>query len=180
MDPNEFDAVLEAARAGNEWAWSRLYGELAGPVLGYLRVRGAAEPEDLLGEVFLQVARNLKSFSGDVAGFRSWVFTIAHRRMIDARRAFGRRALDLDTDWESGPLQDPELIVMNRLTEERIAATIDRLVPDQRDVLLLRIMGGITVEEVAIILGKTIGAVKALQRRALQTIKRNVSEPVPI
>ena len=172
--------MLEAARAGDEWAWSRLYGELAGPVLGYLRVRGAAEPEDLLGEVFLQVARNLGSFSGDATGFRSWIFTIAHRRMIDERRASGRRPLELVVDRESGPSQDPALIVMDRLTEERIAATLECLVPDQRDVLLLRIMGGITVEEVAIILGKTIGAVKALQRRALQTIKRNVSEPVPI
>jgi len=172
--------VLEAARAGDEWAWSRLYGELAGPVLGYLRVRGAAEPEDLLGEVFLQVARNLSSFSGDATGFRSWIFTIAHRRMIDERRASGRRRLELVVDRESGPSQDPALIVMDRLTEERIAATLQCLVPDQRDVLLLRIMGGITVEEVAIILGKTIGAVKALQRRALQAIKRNVSQPVPI
>ena len=172
--------MLEAARAGDEWAWSRLYGELAGPVLGYLRVRGAAEPEDLLGEVFLQVARNLSSFSGDATGFRSWIFTIAHRRMIDERRASGRRRLELVVDRESGPSQDPALIVMDRLTEERIAATLQCLVPDQRDVLLLRIMGGITVEEVAIILGKTIGAVKALQRRALQAIKRNVSQPVPI
>jgi RNA polymerase sigma-70 factor (ECF subfamily) len=180
VDPKEFNAVLEAARAGDEWAWSRLYGELAGPVLGYLRVRGATEPEDLLGEVFLQVARNLSSFSGDVTGFRSWIFTIAHRRLIDERRASGRRPLELVADRESGPSQDPALIVMDRLTEERIAATLECLVPDQRDVLLLRIMGGITVDEVAIILGKTIGAVKALQRRALQTIKRNVSEPVPI
>jgi RNA polymerase sigma-70 factor (ECF subfamily) len=180
VDPKEFSAVLEAARAGDEWAWSRLYGELAGPVLGYLRVKGATEPEDLLGEVFLQVARNLSLFSGDAAGFRSWIFTIAHRRMIDERRAAGRRPLELVVDRESGPSQDPALIVMDQLTEERIAATLECLVPDQRDVLLLRIMGGITVEEVAAILGKTIGAVKALQRRALQTIKRNVSEPVPI
>jgi RNA polymerase sigma-70 factor (ECF subfamily) len=59
---------------------------------------------------------------------------------------------------------------MDRLTEERIVATLECLVPDQRDVLLLRMMGGITVEEVAVVLGKTIGAVRALQRRALQTI----------
>ncbi len=180
MDPKEFSAVLEAARAGGEWAWSRLYGELAGPVLGYLRARGATEPEDLLGEVFLQVARNLSSFSGDVAGFRSWVFTIAHRRLIDERRARSRRPLELVADPESGPSGDPAVIVVDRLSEERIAAMLGCLVPDQRDVLLLRIIGGITVEDVAAILGKTIGAVKALQRRALQTIKRNLREAVPI
>ena len=57
--------MLEAARAGAEWAWSRLYNDLSGPVLGYLRMRGAAEPEDLLGEVFLQVARNAVTFEGE-------------------------------------------------------------------------------------------------------------------
>lgn len=180
MDQKEFSAVLEAARAGGEWAWSQLYGNLAGPVLGYLRARGATEPEDLLGEVFLQVARNLDSFSGDIAGFRSWVFTIAHRRLIDERRAGGRRPVEFMAEHESGESRDPAIIVGDRLSEERISATLQSLVPDQRDVLLLRIVGGITVEEVAAILGKTIGAVKALQRRALQTLKRNLREAVPI
>ena len=83
-------------------------------------------------------------------------------------------------DPESGPSGDPAVIVVDRLSEERIAAMLGCLVPDQRDVLLLRIIGGITVEDVAAIFGKTIGAVKALQRRALQTIKRNLREAVPI
>jgi RNA polymerase sigma factor (sigma-70 family) len=134
----------------------------------------------LLGEVFLQVARNLDSFSGDIAGFRSWVFTIAHRRLIDERRAGSRRPLEFMVEHESGESRDPAIIVGDRLSEERISATLQCLVPDQRDVLLLRIVGGITVEEVAAILGKTIGAVKALQRRALHTLKRNLREAVPI
>ena len=180
MNPKQFSAVLEAARAGGEWAWSQLYGDLAGQVLGYLRVRGATEPEDLLGEVFLQVARNLSSFSGDDVGFRSWVFTIAHRRLIDERRTGSRRPVEFMTEHESGESRDPAMIVGDRLSEERIAGTLQCLVPDQRDVLLLRIIGGITVEEIAAILGKSIGAVKALQRRALQTLKRNMREAVPI
>ncbi len=149
-------------------------------MLGYFRARGATEPEDLLGEVFLQVARNLSSFSGDAAGFRSWVFTIAHRRMIDERRARSHQPLELVADPESEPSWDPAVIVLDRLGTERIAATLKCLVPNQRDVLLLRIIGGITVEEVAAILGKSTGAVKALQRRAVQTIKRNLRQAVPI
>ena len=86
MDQAQFASVLEAAQAGAEWAWSRLYRDLAGPVLGYLRTRGAAEPEDLVGEVFLQVARNLGTFDGDYRSFRSWVFTVAHHRVVDERR----------------------------------------------------------------------------------------------
>ena len=72
-----FHSVLIAARAGGEWAWTRIYDDLAPVITGYLRARGAGEPEDLLGEVFLQAVRNLSSFDGDEGNFRSWIFTIA-------------------------------------------------------------------------------------------------------
>lgn len=70
-----FTRVLERAREGDEIAWTALYDDLSGPLLGYLRGRGAPEPEDQLGETFLQVARDLPRFDGDETGFRSWVFT---------------------------------------------------------------------------------------------------------
>lgn len=173
--------MLEAARAGGEWAWTRLYGEMAGPVLGYLRARGAAEPEDLLGEVFLQVARNLGSFAGDVAGFRSWVFTIAHRRLVDERRARSRRPVVPVADPKPDQMgDDPADVVIDRLTRQEMVSLFDRLSPDQRDVLLLRLIGGLTIDEIAQIVGKTTGAVKALQRRGLAAVKRKLVERVPL
>jgi DNA-directed RNA polymerase specialized sigma24 family protein len=86
-----FNSVLTAARAGADWAWERIYADLAPVVTGYLRGHGAAEPEDLAGETFLHVVRDLPRFEGDERAFRSWVFTIAHRRLIDDRRRRGRR-----------------------------------------------------------------------------------------
>jgi len=68
-----------------------LYRQLAPAVLGYVRSQGAAEPEDLLGEIFLQVVRDIGRFRGDEAALRRWVFTIAHHRLIDARRRSQRR-----------------------------------------------------------------------------------------
>ena len=87
----EFDTVLAAARTGSPSAFTRIFTALAPVVEGYLRLQGASEPEDLTIEVFLAVLRNLDSFEGDEAGFRSWVFTIAHRRLLDERRRGYRR-----------------------------------------------------------------------------------------
>src|SRR5919205_3160349 len=86
-----FEQVLAAAQAGAGWAFEVLYGELAGPVTGYLRLHGAQEPDDLASETFLQVFTGLASFTGDEDGLRAWVFTIAHRRLVDDWRRRSRR-----------------------------------------------------------------------------------------
>src|SRR5512132_1335523 len=98
MSPERFSSLLEAAREGSEAAWQELYSGLAPMVLGYLRANGAPDPEDVLSEVFLQVARDIARFHGEEPGFRSWVFTIAHHRLIDARRHSARRPVDLSAE----------------------------------------------------------------------------------
>ena len=87
----DFSGVLAGAKARAEWAWAAIYRDLAGSVKGYFAVRGAADAEDLASETFLQIARDIQTFEGDESGFRSWVFVIAHRRLIDSWRAAGRR-----------------------------------------------------------------------------------------
>ena len=176
---SDFASVLLAARAGADWAWARLYGDLAPTVVGYLRAHGAAEPEDVAGEAFLQVVRDLPRFThGPDAerDFRAWVFTIVHRRLLDERRRRGRRPVDPaapeDLEPRAGAGGDVEQEALDRLGEERVRAAIAALPADQRSVLLLRILGDMTVEEVAVAVGKRPGAVKALQRRALRRIER--------
>ena len=179
-----FEPVLAAARTGEGWAAERLWRSLAPAVAGYLRAQGSPEPDDLTSEVFLGVFRTIGSFSGDEAGFRSWVFTIAHRRLVDERRRARRRpppsaltpaGIDRPSD------RSAEHEALRRLGTERVRDLCERLAPDQRDVLLLRLVGGLTVEEVARSLGKSQGAVKALQRRALGALRRNVErEGVPL
>jgi RNA polymerase sigma-70 factor (ECF subfamily) len=171
----EFDRLLRLARSGSTWAWSQLYAELAGPVLGYLRLRGAAEPEDLLSEVFLHMVRGIDSFVGDSHQFRSWVFTIAHRRLIDERRARGKRPVELREEVEpTVAAEDPATQVIDRLTDEEIIGLLNALTPEQRDVLLLRLLAGLTIGEIAAAVGKTTGAVKALQRRGLQALQEKL------
>jgi RNA polymerase sigma-70 factor, ECF subfamily len=177
-----FPQVLAAAREGADWAWARLYRDLAPPVLGYARVKGAIEPDDLTGEVFLQVVRDLQRFEGGEREFRSWVFAIAHHRLIDDVRRRARRPVEPAgevTEWQAAA-EDVEEDAARALATERVRRIIGELAPDQRDVLLLRVIGGLTVAEVASVMGKSAGAVKALQRRGLVRVKRAlVEEGVP-
>jgi RNA polymerase sigma factor (sigma-70 family) len=164
-----FEDVLQAAKQGGDWAWARLYRDLAGPVMGYLASRGAHEPEDLAAETFLQIARNIHKFDGPESSFRSWVFVIAHRRMIDARRAAGRRGRftslnNVALDPVGG---DAEGEAVEQLVTNEMLDAFEQLTADQRDVLSLRIVANLTLEETATVVGKRVGAVKALQRRGL-------------
>ena len=172
MVVDAFDSVLAGARAGADWAWERIYADLAGSVIGYLRVHGAAEPEDLAGEVFLQVVRDLPRFSGDERDFRAWVFTIVHRRLLDERRRRGRRPtvpMPESLDVRGGDVGEEAHAAIER---GRVLELLADLPPDQRSVLLLRILGDMTIEEIAKAVGKRPGAVKALQRRGLRRVAK--------
>lgn len=169
-----FESVLAAAQAGAEWAWASLYRDLAGPVRGYLASRGAHEPDDVTSEVFLKVAGAIQRFNGDEASFRSWVFVIAHRRLIDERRHRGRQP-DL-TEWHPesvvpGGVGDVESEAMERISTEEVHEMFSVLTETQRDVLSLRMIGGLSLEQTAQVMGKGVGAVKALQHRALTTLQ---------
>lgn len=175
-----FESLLEAARAGAEWAWVELYRELAGPVTGYLASRGGREPEDLTSEVFLQVARHVHAFTGDMAQFRSWVFVIAHRRLLDERRRLGRRpeTVKMEAEVPAGDVEDEAL---ERLVTDEMMEAFDQLSEGQRDVLSLRIIAGLSLAETADVVGKKVGAVKAIQRRALESLQARLdSEDVSI
>lgn len=175
---DRLEPVLEAARGGSEAAWGTLYRELAPSVLGYLRRSNAPEPEDILSEVFLQVARDLARFEGDERDFRAWVFTVAHHRLIDARRAAARRPADPvaePPEAEAAPASDAAEEALSRIGLEEMHRALEALTADQRAVLLLRVLGELTVEEVAAALGKRQGAVKALQRRGLAAVRRQLT-----
>src|SRR3954447_11978997 len=174
MSPERFTSLLEAAREGSEAAWQDLYDDLAPVVLGYLRANRAPDPEDVLSEVFLQVARDIARFEGDEGGFRSWVFTIAHHRLIDARRHSARRPVELSPEppEPEEPADDAANEALARIGTARVRLILGELSEDQRAVLLLRFVADMSVEDVARAVGKRPGAVKALQRRGLAAVKR--------
>lgn len=174
-----FTGVLRAARTGQRWAWEAIYRDLSPVVLGYLRAQGASEPSDLAGEVFLQVVRDLGRFEGGESQFRAWTFAIAHNRLVDQRRSLKRRPFEplaveeIEYTQAGGNVEDEAL---SRIEEQRVRQILTRLTEDQRSVLLLRVLGDLTVDQVSAALGRTPGAVRALERRGLATLKRQLSK----
>ena len=178
MDPDDgFASTLAAARAGGDWAWRELYREIA-PALGrYARASGVADPDDVVGDVFLRAVRALDRFDGGRRAFRAWMFTLLRNAIADERRKVVRRRTDplpAEVLAELGPTADAEQEAMRALAARRVHAALQRLTPDQRDVLLLRILGDLTISEVASVLGKRPGAVKALQARGLEALRRQI------
>jgi RNA polymerase sigma-70 factor (ECF subfamily) len=175
-----FDDVLAAAQAGAGWAFEVLYRDLSPAVTGYLRLHGAAEPDDLASETFIGVFTGLAGFRGDEEALRAWVFTIAHRRLVDDWRRRSRRPQVADdpgdlTEQLGGDVEDDVLL---RIGAARVHELCGGLPTDQRSVLLLRILADLTVEQVAQVLDKSVGSVKALQRRGLRNLRDRI-EAVP-
>ena len=170
-----FSRLLDAASRGDERAWDQLLRDLISPLRGYLRLRGASEPDDLVNETLLRTARHLRRFRGDEEGFRSWVFTIAHHLLVDDRRRRRRQPthVGLAVDLESEavlPVSVPELDADGTVPDLR--GLVAQLTPDQRDVVLLRVVGGFSLAEVATIVGKEPNAVKQLQHRGVHALRR--------
>ena len=162
-----FPQVLAASQTGAGWALERIWHAYAGTVAGYLRLHGATSPDDLTSEVFLGAFRTIGKFRGDEAAFRSWLFTIAHRRLQDARRVSARRPAPKPIGaHEPAPAASAEQEMLTREADARVRRLCDLVVPDQREVLLLRLIGGLTVEEVAATVGKSPGAVKGCSAEA--------------
>ncbi len=171
-----FDDVLAAAQAGAAWAFEALYRDLAPAVTGYLRLHGAVEPDDLASETFLGVFTGLAGFSGDEDALRSWVFTIAHRRLVDDWRRRSRRPQVTDeagdlTELAGGDAEDDALVRVGTETVHRMCAGLP---DDQRSVLLLRVLADLTVEQIASVMGRSVGSVKALQRRGLRALRQRI------
>jgi RNA polymerase sigma-70 factor (ECF subfamily) len=175
---DQFPRVLAAACAGGEWAWRELYEAVAPQLTRYLRARGVPEPDDVVGETFVKVVRYIEGFEGDEAAFRTWVFTIGRNLVVDDLRKRSRRPVDVapeDQLLKAGPRGDAEDDAMRDLATERVEEVLAHLSVDQRDVLLLRILGGLTIGEIALVVGKNEGAVKMLQARGLAAIRTQIA-----
>src|SRR5690554_6594167 len=87
----QFASLLTAAQTGAGWAWEALVAELDDTLHAYVRRQGATDPDDLVGETWLQIARGIGAFAGSHTQFRSWIFMVAHHRIIDERRRHRRK-----------------------------------------------------------------------------------------
>jgi len=185
MPAADFEDLLPAAQAGGGWALTRLWEAYAPAVRRYAATRGSLEPDDVTSEVFLGVLTGLPRFTGDEAAFRTWLFTVTHRRVVDEQRKRARRRTEPAADLDDGrrDRSAEEQAVENDATAQALAL-LAGLSRDQQEVLFLRIVADLTVDQVATATGRRVGAVKALQRRGLDSLRRvipaqRVAAPVP-
>lgn len=181
MDDAEFSEVLAAARANGEWAWERLYRAYAPDVLQFLRAQRAAQPEDVLGDVFVDVVRSLHTFEGSAAGFRAWLFRLANNRLIDEHRRRTRRHEQAMGDVPEADRAESsaETIVITNAQEARLYAVLEVLPPDQRAAMLLRHVMDLQPAEIATAIGRTPGAVKMLLHRGGETLRERLGPEFP-
>lgn len=177
---DRFPEVLAAAKIGEGWALEELYRTYHSAVLRYLTARLGDEAEDLAADVWIEITSALKRFKGDEGRFRGLIFTIARRRVIDQRRKHkARRTHPVElgelADIKSG--SDPEQEVVGSISVEEALASVRRISDEQADVLMLRVVGGLSVKQTARALGKRPGAVRALQHRALKNLAKQISRP---
>lgn len=180
MTEPDLDLLVDAARAGGGWAFGRLWEELSPAVHAYVRARGAGDPDDTTSEVFLAAFRRVARFHGDGRAFRSWLFTIAHHKAVDTlRRGSSAHEVPHDVIEDGRVASSAEDQALSRLGGTAVQQLLATLTPDQRSVLLLRVIGELTLEETAAVVGKPLGAVKALQHRALARLRKELAgDPV--
>jgi len=166
--------VLERARTYDAQALAEIYDRYAGPIYGYLyRVIGnATHAEDLTGEVFLRLLQAIRTSRAPRDNLEGWLYRVAHNLAMDLFRRQKKEsgvplAEELAAD-DGRPLD----IVEDGQVRQRLQAGIQRLTPDQQQVILLRFAEGLPAAEVARLIGKSEGAVKILQHRAVNRLRK--------
>ncbi|UQX87387.1 RNA polymerase sigma factor [Jatrophihabitans telluris] len=166
------EAVL-AAQRGEPAALNEVYRALSPAVLGYFVSRRVEDPEGLTSEVFLAVLPRLTSVTGGVSGLRSLVFSVAHARHVDDVRRRSRQVptvgYEPELDTRSSPAAEDAALAND--AQARAIELLASLPPDQAEVLRLRILGDLSLEQVSEIMGRSQGAIKQLQRRGLLALR---------
>jgi RNA polymerase sigma-70 factor, ECF subfamily len=175
VDEENLSNALAAARNGDEHGFAVLWRALQPGVLRYLRVVVGDVAQDVASETWLQVARDIREFRGDLTGFRVWLFRIARNRGLDELRRAGRRKEEVrEMHGDDGaPVPDAVLEAMDRLDTAWALAQIATLPTDQAEAVMLRVVAGLDVAQTAAVLGKRSGAVRVAALRGLRRLARN-------
>ena len=186
MADSRIDTLVSLARTGADSALTQLYREFQPPLVGFLAGLAPRDAEDLAAETWIDMARYLPRFAGNGRDFRRVLFTVARRRAIDHLRKQRRRQTDPTDDVESvghcalneSALDDPAKMVCDLDGSQTAIRTIgDLLTRSQAEVVLLRVVAGLTVPEVARIVNRPAAAVSVLQTRGLRRLATKLGNP---
>jgi RNA polymerase sigma-70 factor (ECF subfamily) len=165
-------ALIQRAQQGDRRALDELYQRHAPGIFRYLllRVHDRAVAEDLTGEVFIRMVKSIQGYRDRGLPFGAWLYRIAHDRVVDHLRYTSRHPLEGLSETAVDPKPGPELLAAREMEAGRLAAALATLSDDQRLVIQLRFVEGHNLEATAQLMRRTVGAVKALQHRALQNL----------
>jgi RNA polymerase sigma-70 factor (ECF subfamily) len=177
INESDLPDVVAAAGRGEQQALAVLYRAYQPALIRYLRAQAPDVADDLASEVWIAVSRGLASFTGDEAGLRAWLFTIARRRVIDHRRRTARRRTDatenarleviVDTHGDGDPAT---ALAEGESTQDVLDVLVAELSPEQAEAVLLRVVAGLPVADVARIMERPPGTVRVLCHRALHRL----------
>lgn len=182
MIGESFQRVLAGAVDGDERCFAAIWRDLQPALLRYLRVVARGAADDVASETWLDVVQTLDRFRGDEAGFRAWVFTIARHRALDwQRRASRQQAAAVPTELlahHAAP-DDPAAAALEAMSTEAALGLLACLPLAQAEVVLLRVVAGLDVPQVAQIVGKRPGAVRVLAHRGLRRLAEQLAAHAP-
>lgn len=177
-DANEItDRALLQARNGIGAGFEVLFTELAGPISAFAARQGSDDPDGVANTALFDAYEALPRFDGDFSAFRAYVFRIARNRIIDDFRKRERRPKFAEMAGETPDPTSDE--TADRLgSDEWVTNLLDQLTDEQREVIMLRVLGDVSIADTALIMDKPISAIKALQRRAIRRLHALTGEEV--
>ncbi|NNJ10001.1 sigma-70 family RNA polymerase sigma factor [Chloroflexales bacterium ZM16-3] len=174
---DDLSEVIKRAQQGDQRAFDVIYDRFADPLFRYIYARcgNASTAEDLVGDLWVRVIERLEGFclppSGGEQAFAAWLYRIAHNLVIDSFRRKDSGNVPLDPDVSDRD-PSPDEHAISRDEQRELQAAIEQLTPDQREVVLMRFIEERSNAEVAALTGRSEGAVKVMQHRALGALAR--------
>jgi RNA polymerase sigma-70 factor (ECF subfamily) len=168
------DSLVRRAKQRDEQAFAQLYEEYFDKIYRYvtLKIGDRMEAEDITQQVFLNAIKAISSFKWRGIPVSAWLFRIAHNQVVDYLRRKSKRATAPLEESLVASNYDPQLIAEQRLDIERLLVATRKLTLAQQEVISLRFAGELPVAQVAKIMGKSEGAVKALQHSAIVALRK--------
>jgi len=176
LDDAAIERLVDEARAGDAWAFGRLFDHFHLPVYRYVasRVRHPSDAEDLTQLVFVKALEALPRYQSRGIPFGGWLFRLARNAVIDHVRTSHEHADLAQSAERAGRDAGPAELAETRQEIEAVRAALSTLTDDQRDVIALRFFAGLSAREAAEAMGKQEGTIRGLQFRAIAALRRQL------
>ncbi|MDH5695483.1 MAG: sigma-70 family RNA polymerase sigma factor [Dehalococcoidia bacterium] len=170
------ESLVRRAKQHDQEAFAQLYEAHFDKIYRYVTIRigNEMEAEDMTQQVFLKALQSISSFKWRGIPFSAWLFRLAHNQVVDYFRGKKRAAMPLDESLASSD-DNPQLMAEQKLDIEQLLLATKRLTEAQREVISLRFAGELSIAQVAEVMGKSQGAVKALQHSAIVALRKALS-----